>query len=646
MTDPRALARSLANRDPEREPLNRGLGLLRTRLKELQIENATSGEIWSPLPAEVTDRQQKRFLKAFSSIHALDLAWLARVAHPGIGHEVVTLRLLRIYCSSIPFLTSGMHPAALSVRDPCFFEERNHSQRAIETSICLLTLMHHPLTFLPEILGVTLAFLGRALKEDQLNPRLEANRVLGAQARKDASKAGFDDQRIAKGYLLYRNAASSIGESSVHEDLTWNRRSAFARVIRNKSPAARGYHGKIRIGEVPLEQWLNEIAHGDPAKLLCAMETESQREPGCPISQRLIKAMKFGGPMFGVFDDQEISLAERWLEAPDAPEEAPEADWPEPSEDPYTPDNGTPASPKRRESLRSIYTRLLATDARQDIPGSCRKLLNITFLGARILMALRPFKGPKVYDTEAFKTYIHHLHQQALLAPRPSLGAYLDLADWRYVLLQITPSVLVDGCWLSETGHIPGLLESWHQDLISILEDELGRGEPERNHPNIQRLLIQSLGDELPDFRSPDFSSDPRFRDSAFVFPCILLSIAREPVRFEPEILGLNLAIELSGLGQGYPAVIDALKSHGIDPLIVQLHLSIDNIGSGHAHRAVQAIARYLDTLRLRSGKREIKNAYRRILLGYLSYRVANFPFAIDLFLRLISKKLGILRSS
>jgi hypothetical protein len=99
--------------------------------------------------------------------------------------------------------------------------------------------------------------------------------------------------------------------------------------------------------------------------------------------------------------------------------------------------------------------------------------------------------------------------------------------------------------------------------------------------------------------------------------------------------LGLNLAIELSGLGSGYQNAIESLSACGINPLIAELHLSIDNLASGHTHRARNAIALYLAAIFQTQGHEAQQKAWERIYRGYLSYRIALVSIALVMFLRI-----------
>jgi hypothetical protein len=220
------------------------------------------------------------------------------------------------------------------------------------------------------------------------------------------------------------------------------------------------------------------------------------------------------------------------------------------------------------------------------------------------------------YRENRFKAWLDELYARETqnplagnVAPRLSREAY------RYGIQQLAPAILVDGAWLQNWAEIG--IEPVRRRLAAIYADEVGAGDPERNHPQIYRRLLESLDIHLPGAGSAEFAAHPDFLDAAFELPVYLLSIGLTPTAFLPELLGLNLAIEFSGLGRVYQRLARDLEHWGIDSRIVRLHLSIDNYASGHAALAKEAIAIFLEETR-KSGCEPLRQEmWRRVWTGY-----------------------------
>ncbi|MEK8174273.1 iron-containing redox enzyme family protein [Streptomyces sp. M19] len=125
----------------------------------------------------------------------------------------------------------------------------------------------------------------------------------------------------------------------------------------------------------------------------------------------------------------------------------------------------------------------------------------------------------------------------------------------------------------------------------------MGNGDRELNHPRIYRSLLAEMGVEPPPTGSPEFAAWPGFEDASFATPVYWLCVSRFPQTFLPEILGLNLAMELSGVGGGYRSASVALRHYGYSTQFVDLHNTIDNVATGHSAWAVDAIDSYLADL-------------------------------------------------
>ncbi|MFE4208852.1 iron-containing redox enzyme family protein, partial [Streptomyces goshikiensis] len=185
--------------------------------------------------------------------------------------------------------------------------------------------------------------------------------------------------------------------------------------------------------------------------------------------------------------------------------------------------------------------------------------------------------------------------------------------------LQLAPLILIDGGWLqgytdyrlasSPAGHF----------LFQTYWDELGNGIWRQNHPKIYRDLLREMGVELPPTDSEEFAAWPGFDDRSFALPVFWLCMAKFPQTFAPEILGLNLAMELSGVGGSYRDAQVALRHHGFSTQFVDLHNTIDNVSTGHSAWAVDAIDTFLAEQPDLAGRRTTDAVWQRIRGGYRS---------------------------
>lgn len=166
-----------------------------------------------------------------------------------------------------------------------------------------------------------------------------------------------------------------------------------------------------------------------------------------------------------------------------------------------------------------------------------------------------------------------------------------------YFLKGVAPTKLVDGAWLY------GTLSRWENPdfhpLIKTYLEELGDGVPDKNHVTLYRRLLATHGCEHWETLPADH----------FVQGAIQLALAYNADAFLPEVVGYNLGYEqlpLHLLITSYE-----LNELGIDPYYFTLHVTVDNAGSGHAHKAVQALRH----LMAQSG--DPAAFFRRVLDGY-----------------------------
>jgi hypothetical protein len=195
----------------------------------------------------------------------------------------------------------------------------------------------------------------------------------------------------------------------------------------------------------------------------------------------------------------------------------------------------------------------------------------------------------------------------------PSRAALVDQT------VQLAPLTLIDGSWLQGfTDHEQAAGEVGHF-LFETYWDELGNGQPRLNHPLIYRQVLAEMDVTPPPSGSAEFARWPGFRDASFALPVYWLCVGRFPRTFLPEVLGLNLAMELSGVGGTYRRARIALKAHGFSTRFVDVHNTIDNVATGHSAWAADAVDTHLAGTPEGPGPGGREQTWHRVRVGYRS---------------------------
>ncbi|EZQ17140.1 iron-containing redox enzyme family protein [Halopseudomonas bauzanensis] len=194
--------------------------------------------------------------------------------------------------------------------------------------------------------------------------------------------------------------------------------------------------------------------------------------------------------------------------------------------------------------------------------------------------------------TQAYKQYLDTRKQGQ---PR---RYFANRSQALFFLRGVAPTKLVDGSWLY------GVLPQWQDlrlhTLVRTYLEELGEGEPEQNHVVLYKQLLAQH--ELEDIES--------LPASHFVQGAQQLALGHLAQDFLPELIGYNLGYEQLPLHLLITTY--ELNELGIDPYYFQLHVTIDNADTGHAHKAASAV---LDNLPVTGNAQMF---YRRVRLGYL----------------------------
>ncbi|EFL34002.1 conserved hypothetical protein [Streptomyces viridochromogenes DSM 40736] len=271
------------------------------------------------------------------------------------------------------------------------------------------------------------------------------------------------------------------------------------------------------------------------------------------------------------------------------------------------------------EGLREAYRML---QSRTDTPALCdwaagyaRDWLD----RARRSVDQGAYRLPDGWPAGGLRSWLseqHERHAEEFTAgqdaPLPSREVLVEST------LQLAPLTMIDGAWLHGFTDYALAAAQPGCALFETYWDELGNGDPDLNHPRIYRELLAEMGVEPPPGGSAEFAGWPRFAEESFALPVFWLAVGRFPRTLQPEILGLNLAMELSGVGGSYRRARLALRRHGFSTRFVDIHNTIDNVAGGHAAWACDAVDSHLAALPGGgSGAREA--AWARVRAGFRS---------------------------
>ncbi|MCJ1384244.1 hypothetical protein MMC17_007360 [Xylographa soralifera] len=172
-----------------------------------------------------------------------------------------------------------------------------------------------------------------------------------------------------------------------------------------------------------------------------------------------------------------------------------------------------------------------------------------------------------------------------------------DREEARRWLKQAAPVKYVDGAWLGLINKIttPFAFRRACKDAWQILSEELGDGDPDKNHVHVYHELMKEIGSELPEAHTAGFIHPRHELDEPRVWKAAVaqLLISLFPHEFLPEILGFNMHYE--GVTLETMKAAKELEELKLNASYFLLHIAIDNADLGHTAIAMQAAIRYIE---------------------------------------------------
>ncbi|MGE7957884.1 iron-containing redox enzyme family protein [Pseudomonas sp. NPDC089530] len=398
----------------------------------------------------------------------------------------------------------------------------------------------------------------------------------------------------------------------------------MGKMIQRMARAGAVYHQDYKMEGRSLAQWLRE-AQVDPVPLLEMLSRSRLIVPGNAAKSLLVNTLVApNGRMFRIFSEADLSVIRKWIDGLSGPIQHVEAaaapasiqpaglvpqalgqdmqeqgQWPKNLRDAYFVLQGRALGPST-QAFAEAYVKRWLEQSRRSLRNSERTL-------------------PESWNVGVLREWLldkHDRHGQEFEESDPAaMPSREEIVD---STLQLAPLTLIDGAWLQ--GFTDLTLASSHVGyaLFQTYWDELGNGSYALNHPKIYRDGLRQMGLELAPTGAREFAEDTRLDEASFRLPVYWLCLGKMPVTFMPEILGMNLAMELSGVGGSYRSARRFLRHYGFSTAFVDLHNTIDNVTTGHSAWAVDAIDAYMRQIAA-AKPAELEAHWQRVRVGYES---------------------------
>ncbi|MGW9552958.1 iron-containing redox enzyme family protein [Nocardiopsis sp. NPDC055551] len=511
---------------------------------------------------------------------------------------------------------------------------------------------------LPEVIGVHCAYFllgmderllgGTAIAESDLLAVLEQYRGLcegsptGAQDWNRLRRAVTTVLALEDEYLRMADEFVSWIEGLSIDD-------KVAAIISRHMPFAGKQHKQVKVGGRLLTDWFADPDRADLAAFLDALGSSRQVRTRADGTVRFMEAIKFGGPMFGIFDAEEAATFSEWIDAVNAGERGETTLSPNEAGDAAArrwrdrvAAGPTPArvvfEPSGALDDRELFYRLVNTEYFPNVLPHARERVEQGLSEAETLFehgADGRFTDASwfEYSPEALLERAEAIYWRKLVEPYRRLEEVPGRDEVVFGQKLTAFGSMVDGAWVHRIGGLGRYDRRADGMLMGIYADEMGRGDVAKNHITLIRRVLESMDIHLPHIRSEEFKDQVELPD-IYAFPIHQLSLALFPDSLYDEIVGYNLGIEMLGLGEMRLHEIQKLRRWGFDTVYEEAHLTIDNFSSGHARQSVDLINIHLDDVARNSGEEEVRRRWRRVWRGYASFA---YYLEVDLVNRLKS---------
>jgi hypothetical protein len=511
---------------------------------------------------------------------------------------------------------------------------------------CYLSLSRLPANFLPELIGVhyavlavgvddQLAGLPPVLPEPRLRDVLAAYLELAGPAERERLHTGL---RLALD--LEREHVAMLAELAAwHQSLSLE--SKVAAIVARHAPYAGRHHSHVRVGGrlltetfrdpgLDIARFLADFREAPHLRRTAGTGDASTGDGLC----RFIKAIKFGGPMFGIFDEHEAATFQEWARTVQAGERPDIVITPDTAGDARARERAAmltaavpadvviadPGTPDHRELFYRLVnienypnTRPLAADRAERLLEQA-EILFVHGAGGRYTDA-----SYFDYTADALYERADRVYWEKLVEPYQPLTEIPSRDVVIFLQTTYALGALVDAAWIHRMANLGRYERSCDGALFSIYADEVGHGDLRKNHITLIHRALRSMDIQLPHIRDTAFMDQADLPDDLYGFSLHQLCMALFPDTYFNEILGYNLAIEMFGLGELRLHEIQKLRHYDLDDCYEQAHLTIDNLSAGHSRQAADIIVSYLDDVRRTLGEAGVQREWRRVWRGYAS---------------------------
>ncbi|MDQ2956497.1 MAG: iron-containing redox enzyme family protein [Actinomycetota bacterium] len=502
-----------------------------------------------------------------------------------------------------------------------------------------LALSRLPANFLPEVVGVHYAFQSLGVDELLLgtSPTLGES-LLNQTLAEYLNLAGPSDRsRLLRAVRLVL-ALEREHVALLTELGDWRSgmslESKVAEIVGRHGPMSGRQHGKVTVGGALLAESFRD-PELDLATFLNDFRESGFVRTGSDGISPFIQAMKFGGPMFGIFDESEAAILREWVASaqrgerpeiaisPNTVGDEPAARWA------AAVAGAKPADVLLREAEpadhRELFHRLINIENFANTLPLAAEHARANLDAAEILFthgAAGRYTDATYFDytPEALYARGERVYWDKLVDPYQPLAEIPDRDEVIFTQSTYALGYLIDGAWLHKLANLGHDSRQSDQMLFSIYADEMGHGDLTKNHITLTHRVLGSLGFALPHIRDEAFMEQGDLPDDLYGFSLHQLSMCLLPDTFYNELLGYNFAIEMFGSGEVRLHEMQKLRHHGFDDCYEQAHLAIDNFSAGHTKQAADIIVSYLDGVRRVAGEGVVQQEWRRIWRGYASF--------------------------